>query len=86
MTLLRIAKDSHSIPKGSQIRGYCPIKRFIPLEIVSDPDKWKELNHMVEELAKKLSGKSIRYTTSFVIARSFFLKILQVSLDHFFHT
>ena len=57
MTLLRIAKDSHSIPKGSQIRGYCPIKRFIPLEIVSDPDKWKELNHMVEELAKKLSGE-----------------------------
>lgn len=57
MTLLRIAKNSHSIPKGSQIRGYCPIKRFIPLEIVSDPDKWKELNHMVEELTKKLSGE-----------------------------
>ena len=55
MAIYRMASLEHPSPSDAKISGYCPIKRFVKLDIVKDPSRWLELNEIIAKLKKQYS-------------------------------
>ena len=55
MAIYRMASLEHPSPSDAKISGYCPIKRFVKLDVVKDPARWLELNEIIAKLRKQYS-------------------------------
>ena len=55
MAIYRMASLEHPYPSDAKISGYCPIKRFVKLDVVKDPARWLELNEIIANLRKQYS-------------------------------
>ena len=51
MAAKRLSGQNPDIMKNGRATGYCPVKRFIGLDIIKDSSRWDQIKSAVEQWA-----------------------------------
>ncbi|MEM7396043.1 MAG: hypothetical protein AAF492_27225, partial [Verrucomicrobiota bacterium] len=49
MAAKRMIRKNPGVMKNGRVTGYCPIKRFVGLDIISQPERWEEIENVVDQ-------------------------------------
>ena len=44
------------VMRNGRITGYCPVKRFVGVDIIKDPERWIEIEIEVDKWIEEASG------------------------------